>query len=215
MVVDSSRLSMSLGEAMFTQRAIRRLRPDPLPIEDIRLILEAAGKAPSGSNRQPARFLVLTDRAVIRAFGELYREAWWAKRRDEGRSWASRDDIPAEEQTYRAAARLADEIADAPCIVLALATGHGQASSVIPAVQNLLLAARALGIGSVVTTLHPSVTERVHQLLAIPRDAELHLCIPLGYPRGRFGPTSRRPVGEVTFNNRWGAPPPWAATAND
>ena len=98
---------------------------------------------------------------------------------------------------------------DAPCIVLALGVARGQASSVLPAVQNLMLAARALGIGSVPTTLHPQVLDRVYALLGIPAEAELHLCIPLGYPRGRFGPTRRRPTAETTFLDRWGGPVPW------
>ena len=80
----------------------------------------------------------------------------------------------------------------------------------IPAVQNLMLAARALGIGSVPTTLHPSVMERVHRLLGIPPEVELHLCVPLGRPRGRFGPTARRPISETTYLDRWGAAVPWA-----
>ena len=205
-----ARLAMPLGEAIYTQRSIRRLRPDPIPMEDLRTIIEAASKAPSGGNAQPARYLVLTDPDVIRRFGALYREAWWAKRRDEGRPWTRRAEIPAEERVSRGAAQLADEIADAPCIVLALTAGRGQASSVLPGVQNLLLAARALGIGSVPTTLHPQVLERVYDLLGIPATAECHLCLPLSYPRGRFGPTQRRPTAETTYLNRWGAPVPWA-----
>lgn len=204
---------MPLGEAMFTQRSIRRLRPDPIAMEDLRLMLEAAAKAPSGGNTQPARFLILTDREVIRAFGALYREAWWAKRRDEGRAWTSREEIPPEERTSRSAAQLADELQDAPCVVLALSVAKRQASSVLPAVQNLMLAARALGIGSVPTTLHPQVMQRVYTLLGIPAEAELHLCIPLGYPRGRFGPTRRWPTAETTFLNRWGGAVPWGSPA--
>ena len=212
---DPARLSMPLGEAIFTQRSIRRLRPDPIPIEDIRTIIEAASKAPSGGNAQPARYLVLTDRDVIRQFGALYREAWWAKRRDEGRPWTRRAEIPAEDRGSRSAAQLADEIVDAPCIVLALTTGKGQVSSVLPGVQNLMLAARALGIGSVPTTLHPQVMDRVYDLLGIPATAEFHLCIPLGYPRGRFGPTQRRPTAETTYLNNWGALVPWAGDSEE
>lgn len=212
---DQSRLAMPIGEAIFTQRSIRRFRPDPIPPDELRVILEAAAKAPSGGNSQPARFLVLTDPALIAEFGALYREAWWAKRRDEGRPWTTREAIPAEDRNHQAAARLADEIAAAPCIVLALTVRRGQASSVIPAVQNLMLAARALGIGSVPTTLHAQVLERVYALLGIPADAEFHLCIPLGYPRGRFGPTQRRPIAETTFANRWGEEATWAAAAGE
>jgi nitroreductase len=202
---DAQRLSMSVGEAMFSQRSIRRFRPDPIPLDDLQVILDAAVKAPSGGNRQPGRFLVLNDPGVIGEFGALYREAWWAKRRDEKRPWTSREQIPPEDRGSTAAARLADEIKDAPCIVLALTTSRNGASSVIPSVQNLMLAARALGIGSVPTTLHAQVMERVYALLGIPPELEFHLCIPLGYPRGRFGPTQRLPAAEVTYLNHWGA----------
>ena len=213
MDLDPTRLQMPTGEAMFSQRSIRRFRPDPIPMEDLRLILEAAIKAPSGGNRQPGRFLVLNDPNIIRQFGPLYHEAWWAKRRDEKRPWTRREEIPPEDRGSASAARLADEIKDAPCIVLALSTGKGQASSVLPSVQNLMLAARALGIGSVPTTLHAQVMDRVYALLGIPPEIEFHLCIPLGYPRGRFGPTQRRAAAEVTYLNRWGAPVPWGEPA--
>lgn len=209
---DAQRLSMPIGEAMFSQRSIRRFRPDPIPTQDLQVILEAAIRAPSGGNRQPARFLVLNDPKIIREFGALYREAWWAKRRDEKRPWTSREQIPAEDRGSTSAARLADEIKDAPCIILALTTSRNAASSVIPSVQNLMLAARALGIGSVPTTLHAQVLERVYALLGIPAELEFHLCIPLGYPRGKFGPTQRRPSAEVTYLNHWGAAVDWAKT---
>ncbi len=205
---------MPMGAVIFSQRSIRRFRPDPISTEDLELILEAAVKAPSGGNRQPTRFLVLNDARIVKEFGALYREAWWAKRRDEQRPWTSREEIPPEDRGSVAAARLADEIQDAPCIVLALSTGKGQASSVIPGVQNLMLAARALGIGSVPTTLHAQVMERVYALLRIPDDMDFHLCIPLGYPRGKFGPTRRRSTAETTYLNRWGAAVPWAWPTN-
>jgi nitroreductase len=213
MTTDPTKLDMPIGEAMFSQRSIRRFRSEPIPMQDIELLLEAAAKAPNGGNRQPARFMVLTDPSVIRQFAGLYREAWWAKRRDEKRPWTSREQIPPEDRGSVAAARLADEIVDAPCIVLAFTTGRGQASSVIPAVQNLMLAARALGIGSVPTTLHAQVLERVYALLGVPAEMDFHLCIPLGYPRGKFGPTQRRPTAETTSLNHWATPVPWATEA--
>jgi nitroreductase len=212
--VNAARLDMPIGEAMFSQRSIRRFRPDPISVADLQLIMEAAAKAPSGGNRQPGRFLILTDPEVIKQFGPLYREAWWAKRRDENRPWTTREQIPADDKGSAAAARLADEIKDAPAIVLALTTGRGQASSIIPSVQNLMLAARALGIGSVPTTLHSTVLERVYALLGIPADMDFHLCIPLGYPRGNFGPTQRRPTAETTYFNRWGGRVPWVEQAS-
>jgi nitroreductase len=195
---------MPLGEVIFTQRSIRRFKPDPIPVDDIHLIIEAAVKAPNGGNLQLARFLVVTDRTAVRDFGGLYHEAWWAKRRDEG--FRDRADLPAR---FEPAARLADEIVDAPCIVFALALHNGPADSVIPAVQNLMLAARALGIGSVPTTLHPTVMDRFHAMFGIPDDVGFHFCIPLGYPRGKFGPNVRMPTSATTFLDRWDAPVPW------
>ena len=207
--MDHARLSMPIGEAMFTQRSIRRFRPDPIPVEDLRLILEAAVRAPNGANRQIARFLVVTDKDRLRAFGRLYHEAWWAKRREE-RGWTRPEDIPPEDRAYRSAMGLAETMGDVPCVVLAFALPPGAANSVIPAAQNLMLAARALGIGSVPTTLHPQVMERARALFGIPADATLHFCIPLGYPEGRFGGSVRRPTAETTYFQAWGAPPPWA-----
>jgi nitroreductase len=202
--MEYSRLSMPLGEAMFTQRSIRRFRPEPVPIDDVRLILEAAVKAPNGGNVQLARFLVVNDADRIRAFGALYHEAWWAKRRDEG--FERFEELP---DRYHSAARLADEMRAVPCIVFALALHNGPPDSVVPAVQNLMLAARALGIGSVPTTLHPSVMPRFREMFGIPDDVGFHFCVPLGYPRGNFGPTNRKPTSETTFLDTWGARVPW------
>ncbi len=202
--MDYSRLSMPLGEAIFTQRSIRRFKPDPIPLEDIHLIVEAAVRAPNGGNQQVARLIVATDRATIRRFGDLYHEAWWAKRHDEG--FQTRGDLP---PLFAPAAGLADAMRDVPCVVLALAIRNGPADSVIPAVQNLMLAARAIGIGSVPTTLHPTVMDRFREMFGIPSDVAFHFCVPLGYPQGSFGPNVRRPTSETTFLDRWGAPVPW------
>jgi nitroreductase len=203
--MDHSRLSMPLGQVIFTQRSIRRFKPDPIPLGDIHLIVEAAVRAPNGGNQQIARFVVVNDRDKIREFGGLYHEAWWAKRHDEG--FQHRADLPSR---FHAAAGLADAMADVPCIVFALALRNGPADSVVPAVQNLMLAARAIGIGSVPTTLHPSVMDRFYTMFVIPDDVGFHLCVPLGYPQGKFGPNVRKPTSETTFLNRWGASVPWS-----
>ena len=103
-------LALPIGEAMFTQRAIRKFKPDPISDAQLELILDAASRAPNGGNFQPARFLVIRDPERIRAFGALYREAWWAKRRD-GPGWTRSEEIPPSEKGFLAAAQLADEIA--------------------------------------------------------------------------------------------------------
>ena len=206
--MSSDRLVMPIGEVMFTQRSVRKFRPDPIPPEDVRLVLEAAVKAPNGANRQIGRFLVVNDREKIRDFATLYHEAWWAKRRDE-RGWTKPADIPPEETSYRSAMGLADDIKNVPCVAFAFTLGPGGANSVIPACQNLMLAAHALGIGSIPTTLHPQVMDRFHAMFGIPKEMTFHFCIPLGYPAVKYGPSRRRPVSETTSWNHWTGPVPW------
>ncbi len=203
-------LDMVIGEAMFSQRAIRRLDHDrPIGDAQLKIVLDAASKAPNGGNVQAARFLVIRDRAKIEAFGPLYDEAWWAKRKD-AYGWEPGQDLP-DDSPYKMAALLANEMKDAPVVILAFTTGGAAASagSVFPAVQNLLLSARALGIGSVLTTLHPCVMDRVNAMFAVPADMDFHCCIPLGYPRGNFGPTQRYASADTTHWDRWDARPPW------
>ena len=202
-------LNMPIGEVMFSQRATRRLDPNrPVTDAQLEIVLNAASKAPNGGNVQPARFLVVRNRETIAEFGKLYYEAWWAKRRD-AYGWTSKADIP-ENSQYRLAALLADEMANAPAIILVYSKPSGvAAASTFPGVQNLLLSARALGLGSVLTTLHPEVMERVNAMFNVPDEMLFHCCIPLGYPRGNFGPTSRLPTSETTSWDRWGNSPPW------
>lgn len=205
---------MAIGDVLFTQRSIRRFRPDPLPLADLELIVAAASKAPSGGNSQIARFLLVNDRDLIRAFGTLYHEAWWAKRHDEA-GWTGPDDMTADERArWAPSMRLADEMGTVPCVVFALSVPPNTPVSVLPAAQNLMLAARALGIGSTPTTLHPSVDGRFRELFGIPAEVGFHFSIPMGYPAGNFGPTSRRPTWETTFLNRWEGAVPWAPSAS-
>ena len=97
-----------------------------------------------------------------------------------------------------------------PAIVFALAEATGWANSVIPACQNLMLAARALGIGSIPTTLHPKVMDRFHAMFEIPKEIAFHFCIPLGYPAVKYGPSERKPITETTYLDRWGRERPVA-----
>ncbi|PZC41999.1 MAG: Nitroreductase [Chloroflexi bacterium] len=208
-MTDADRLPMPLGEAMYSMRAIRRLKPDPIPDADLRTIIEAATQAPSGGNGQPWHYLLIRDPDQRAKLGALYHEAWWAKRRDAGIHGP--DDIPESDRVTRSAMRLADEIGAAPVIVLLLATAHGAGAmgSVIPSVQNLLLAARALGVGGTITTLHADVDARVRALCEIPESMQIVYCLPLGYPRGRFGPLNRHPAASVTSLDRVGAATDW------
>ncbi|MYA19443.1 MAG: nitroreductase family protein [Chloroflexi bacterium] len=200
----NERFAISLGEAIFSLRAIRRVRPDAIPENDLRDILTAAIQAPNGGNAQPWHFLAVSDPELRRELGALYREAWWAKRADQG--IRGPEDIDRSNQTMVSAMRLADEFGEAPVVVLVCATEQGANAmgSVIPSVQNLLLAALALGIGGTITTLHAVVDERAKALLGIPAEAQIVYAVPLGYPKGNFGPVTRKPLAEVASIDRWG-----------
>ncbi len=180
---DASELSMPVGEAMFTQRSIRRMRPDPIPVEHLRLVVAAAAKAPNGGNRQICRLLVTTDRDKIAEFGELYHRSWWAKRKAD-RGWNGPQDVPPGDTSMAPAMRLADEMGGVPCVVFVLSEPPHQPESVLPAAQNLMLAARALGLGSVPTRLHPGRLRRVPGDLRRPRRHRVSPRHPARLPAG-------------------------------
>jgi nitroreductase len=207
-------------ELVSTTRAIRRYRPDPIPDEDLATMLFAATRAPSGSNRQPFRFIVLRDGPAARearpVLGEAFRRNWGQKRAadryDEG-SGVDRSSPKA-----RMAATMehfVDHIAEAPVIVLAclrhFRKGHfTEGASVYPACQNLLLSARELGYGGVVTMWHLSEQERLAEILGIPDGVTIAACIPLGRPAGHHGPVRRLPMAQLVHEDTWAGEAPWA-----
>lgn len=200
---------MDVFEAIRTTRAMRRLDPDrPVSDEDLLTIVEAATKGPSGSNSQPVRWMVVTDRAKRQRLGEIYRECWLPVRQ----LYASGErEVPSGTvRVLRSADHLGDHMGDAPAIILPCSKGQtGQVeSSVFGAVQNLCLAARALGLGTTLTTVHRMQEDAVRAALDIPGDVNTWAMIPVGYPLGRWGEAERRPVREVAYWNRWKAGPP-------
>ena len=190
-------------------RAIRQFKSDVIPRQALKDILLAATQAPSGGNMQPWHFVVVEDQKKKTEFAKLYREAWWSKRGDMGIE--KPEQIAKEDKVSQSAMKLADNIAEAPVIVLVCATvKFPQAETfVIPATQNLLLAARALGIGGTITTLHVNVEASLHQLFGIPETAQVVYCVPLGYPKGSFGPLDRKPLEAVVSEDSWGQLPDW------
>ena len=206
MMNPNERFPISLGEAIFTLRAIRRFKNEPIDNEIIKDILLSATQAPSGGNSQPWHFLVIKDKKQKQEFAELYHQAWWAKRADQG--IYKPEDIAENNKPTLSAMKLSDEIATAPAIILICATaqGSGPMGSVIPAVQNLLLTARSLGIGGTITTLHPSVEDQVKSMFNMPENVQIVYCVPIGYPKGNFGPVQRKPLAEVTSLGVWGEP---------
>jgi nitroreductase len=203
---------MELFEAMSTQRAMRRLKPDPVPDSVIRHVLQLAICAPSGGNRQGWSFVVVRDPATRARLGELYREAWGELMKLPYYAGASQ--APADSPAGRmlaSARHLSEHLGEAPVLILACIALDAGASptlttgaSIYPAVQNLMLAARALGVGSCITTIHKYRDAQVKELLGIPAHVETAALIPLGYPRGKFGPPPRKPVAEVAYSERWG-----------
>jgi nitroreductase len=200
---------IGLLEGLATTRAIRRYTDEPIPDEDLAAILWHAGRAPSGSNRQPFRFLVLRDgpnaRAAKRLLGDAFRAGWKAKREADGYR-PSR--FAASMQRY------VDRFEETPVVVLVCLQRYRNPSpyegaSVYPACQNLLLAARALGYGGALTMWHLGVEAELRDLLAIPDGVALSACITLGVPEGRHGPVERKPVAEVAYDDTWGATADW------
>jgi nitroreductase len=210
--------SVGLLEGLTTTRAIRRFRPDPVPDAELAAIMFAATRAPSGSNRQPFRFLVLRNGsralAAKAVLGHSFRQAWGEKRAADGYG-GDRDRNAPRARLERAMQHFVDNFESVPVVVLAClvryrAANPHEGNSVYPACQNLLLAARARGLGGVMTMWHAPVEHELRRILGIPDGVAVSATIPLGYPEGRHGPVRRRPLPELVFDDGWGEPAPWA-----
>lgn len=208
---------ISLLDGIATTRTVRRYTTDPIPDDDLASILWHATRAPSGSNRQPVRYVVLRDgpRAASAKglLGAAFRQGWSAKRRADGHEDAAAD--TARGRMAAAMQHYVDHFEEVPVVVLVCLVRYREANpyeggSVYPACQNLLLAARALGYGGALTMWHLGVERELRDLLAVPDDVALSACITLGRPAGRHGPLRRRPLAEVVFEDGWGEPATWA-----
>jgi nitroreductase len=201
--------AVPLLEGLATTRAIRRYTDAPIPDADLASMLWHAGRAPSGSNRQPFRFLVLRDgEQAARAkalLGEAFRAGWRVKREaDRYRPSRFADSMQ----------HFVDRFERVPVVVLVCLVRYRQPSvyegaSVYPACQNLLLAARALGYGGALTMWHLGVEDELRELLGVPDDVALSACITLGVPAGHHGPVQRKPVEDVVFDDAWGRRARW------
>lgn len=213
------RLDMPLREAMETQRAVRRLVPDAVDDAIVLRCLELATRAPTGSNAQSWEFVVVKDRGVKERLARQYRQAWsvygragrWVvARRGDERSGRSLDAVEWQ----------VDHFVDIPVVVVACLRGgplplwrlvpmsrSSFYGSIYPSVQNLLLAARAVGLGATLTTLPLWSATAARRILGLPRSVTPCCVVPLGWPRGRYGPTTRKPVGGVVHLDRYGNQP--------
>lgn len=206
---------MPLAEAMSTQRAIRRLRSDPVDDDLVLRCIELATRAPTGSNRQGWEFVVVRDPEVKHQLARLNRQAWSVYRRLRAKQ-ARRDEST--RKIVDAVQWQADHFEEVPVVVVPCL--HGRApvlgspalaasyyGSIFPAVQNLLLAARAAGLGATLTTLPLWSATLARRTLGLPGTVSPVAVVPLGWPRGRYGPTTRRPVEEVVHLDRYGHQP--------
>jgi nitroreductase len=206
-------------DVMSTCRAVRRLRPDPVPDAVVRRLVEAASYAPSGRNLQRARWIVVRDPEQRRPIGELNRRASLdhaTAERDAGRELPHHD-RESRRRMWDAVVWQAEHMHEAPVIVVACCIMDAPeqdpgryASSVWPGVQNLLLAARAMGLGAAPTTYALVSRGELEAVLELPAHVRAQAIIPIGYPLGGFGPVRRPPVDEIMMRDRWtgGSPSP-------
>lgn len=206
---------MDLFEVMLTQRAIRKFRPDPVPDELLWQVLDAAIRAPNGGNLQPWGFIVVRDPDIKARIRDLYLDGIdHVTRPSEAGERASQPPKtarPLEERLKTPSYHLAYHIEEVPALIIGtvrlsdIASTTPPGACIYPALQNLMLAARALGLGTVLTTVVRHRETELKQLLGIPEGVAVMALIPLGWPQGKFGPTKRNPPEEVTHWDRWGA----------
>lgn len=210
-------LDMSLQEAMLTQRAVRRLLPDAVDDAIVLRCIELALKAPTGSNGQNWEFVVVKDADVKERLAARYRQAWALYGRA-GQRLAGDDEAMG--KVLRAVEWQVQHFSELPVLVVACLRGSrlplvpappiAQSSyygSIYPSVQNLLLAARAMGLGASLITLPLWSTTAARAALGLPVSVQPCCVVPLGWPRGRYGPTTRKPVGQVVHLDRYGNRP--------
>ena len=212
--------TVGLLEGLTTTRAIRRYLDEPVPDDVLRDIMFAATRAPSGSNRQPFRFIVLTDSDKALQAKTLIatgaQKLWNHKRTTDGyeENSGTIDDSP-KARMARTMQEYVDNFASVPVLVLAVLVRYREptpteGASVYPACQNLLLAARGLGYGGVITGFHGFVEKELRELLGIPDNTLIAASITLGKPTGSHGPVRRVPMAGLIYGDTWGESPAWA-----
>ena len=213
---------IGLFETIYSCRAMRRLRPDPVPEEQLLALIDAANQAPSGRNFQRGRWIIVRDEQQKQRIAELNRRASEEAAREQASYGEPLPHHGVEKRRRMWAAVLwqTEHMHEAPAIIVACAMlDHpGQdpnryASSIWPGIQNLLLAARATGLGAVPTTYALRFRDELHEVLGLPDDVAAQAIIPVGFPVGNFGPVTRRPVQEITMFDRWTGPHPPGGSA--
>ena len=204
---------MDVYEALYTTRAMRRVKPDPIPLASQQRILDAAIRAPSGGNMQNWRFLLVDDSAVKAQLGPIYRDCL-------GRLWETiyKDRVDAANanptdpesvqflRVQRSAQHLADHFEEYPLLLFSFVQFDPTGGSIFPATWSAMLAARAEGIGASLTTILVLRVDEVLQILGVPKEEGwlFSSCVTFGYPTGKWDVAPRRPAHEVSYRNQWG-----------
>lgn len=222
---------IGLFEAMYSARALRRLKPDPVPEAIITKILDAAIRAPSAGNSQHWVFIVVRDPELRRGLGRIYQKASdIAKAIYQARGRPAHMTDNQYQRMMLSGAYLWEHMGDAPVLLVPclrdrpapprevlppevqavyaaelIYTDRIRGASIYPAVQNIILACRAFGLGTLITTNHIRCESEVKALLGIPGGVWTYALMPIGYPVDQFGPVKRRPVNEVSYADRWGS----------
>lgn len=206
MDVDAIGEDVKLLEGIRTTRAIRRLRPDPVPRELIRKVCEAGTFAPSGGNRQPWRFIAVSDPERRAWVAERYRERFHAYIAPALEAAREPGFPERKRRNALAALHLADHLHEAPVHLFVAGwrrRGHEQTQALFPAIQNILLACRAVGLGASLTTLHTGFRDELDPWLGLPPEIPSCALLPIGWPRGRYGRPPRDPVDDKLFWERY------------
>ena len=216
--MSSAEASRAFFDLVGNVRAMRKLKPDPVPMDIVWKVLNAGVKAPSGQNTQPWKFVVVSDGERKKWFAERYVRAFETRFRA-GSGLLSE---PGKRQTKGIMGSIyyqMDHLHEAPHLILVcgkrdwpfkvpeyqrVGLAPPNYGAVYPCVQNILLACRALGLGAALTTMHQVFEDELHEYFGIPAEYGVVVTIPIGYPIGKFGPVKRIPAEEKTFFDRWG-----------
>ena len=220
---------INLFEAMYSTRAMRWLKADPVPPQLIQRILEAAIQAPNAGNRQNWLFMVVQDAEQRRRIGAIYyRVSQWVLQRYQHQSRPAYQSQAEYDRMMSGGVHLYEHMGDAPVLLVPClrlipvelpaeipaevryamleASPWTAGASIYPAVQNIILTCRALGLGTVLTTNHTIAENEIKEVLGLPAEIRTFALMPIGYPERSFGPVKRRPLAEVAMVDRYGCP---------
>lgn len=205
---------MDVREALYTTRAMRRVKPDPVPNDIQMRIIDAAIRAPTGGNAQAWQFMLVDDKDQIAKIGALYSECidmLWSTIYKDRVEAAESSDSPDAQQFRKIISSVTwaqENFATYPLLLFAFDQFDASGGSIFPAVWSAMLAARADGVGSSLTSVLAFKKDETFEVLGVPADGGWNMacCVPFGYPLGKWGVATRRPAHDVAFRNTWGTP---------